>query len=39
MLAIEGEKSVCSDEAIKRTIAGFPLEITDHELLSKVKGE
>ena len=39
MLAIDGEKSVCSDEAVKETIAGFPPEINDHDLLSKIKGE
>ena len=38
MLAIDGEKSVCSDEAVKETIAGFPPEINDHDLLSKIKG-
>ncbi|CAI8038901.1 Regulation of nuclear pre-mRNA domain-containing protein 1B [Geodia barretti] len=37
MLAIEGDKSACNDEAIREKIAGFPPEIKDHELLSKLK--
>ena len=39
MVAIEGDKSVCSDDTIKEKIADFPPEVRDHELLSKVKGE
>ena len=38
MLAIEGDKSACSDEAIREKISGFPPEIKDHELLTKIKG-
>jgi regulator of Ty1 transposition protein 103 len=37
MLAIEGDKSACSDEAIREKISGFPPEIKDHELLTKIK--
>ena len=39
MLAIDGEKSVCSDEVVKETIAGFPPEVNDHNLLGNIKGE
>lgn len=38
MLAIEGDKSVCCDETVRKRIAEFPPEIKDHELLSNVKG-
>ena len=39
MLAIDGDKSAYCDEAIKKKIAGFPPEIKDHELLTKIKGD
>ena len=39
MVAIDGEKSVCCDETVREKIAGFPPEVNDHDLLSKVKGE
>ena len=39
MLVIDGDKSTCNDNDVREKIAGFPPEIQDHELLSKVKGE